>query len=189
MDNHLHNLVRLKPDTSNGWFAEDVVRRWLVTSEARNQPISARDWLGSKRSIGPKPSCRGASRNIWPGHPPRWPWRSGMTWGLARIFGGKNIFSRADGEDDRSEIQKDTVATKGHTAFPPIFLPKNILALLPPSSSHQPFYDRPRFLVVFRYVGKRAANCRSTPRIWNNGSSRPGRKMPVRFFAAPTGYP
>jgi hypothetical protein len=26
-----------------------------------------------QRSIGPKPSCRGASRNICPGKPPRWP--------------------------------------------------------------------------------------------------------------------
>ncbi len=49
------------------------VRRWLVTNESRHQPISARDWLGSKRSIGPKPSCRGGSRNIWPGKLPRWP--------------------------------------------------------------------------------------------------------------------
>jgi hypothetical protein len=109
----------------------------------KESPISARDWLGSKRSIGPKPSCRGASRNIWPGNPPRWPWRFGMTGGVARIFRGKNIFSRADGEDDRSEIQKDTVATKSPTSFPPIFLPKNILALLPPSSSPQSFWPIP----------------------------------------------
>ena len=52
-------------------------------------------------SIGPRPSCRGVSRNIWPGRPPRWPWRLSMTGGVARIFGGKNIFTRADGEDGR----------------------------------------------------------------------------------------
>ena len=54
MDNQLHVLVPLEPDAANGWLAEDVVRRWLVTNEARNQPIAARDWLGSKRSIGPE---------------------------------------------------------------------------------------------------------------------------------------
>ena len=108
-----------------------------MIDESRNQPIPARVCLGSKRSIGRKLSCRGASRNIWPGDPPRWPWRFGMTGGVARIFGGKNIFSRADGEDDRSEIQKDAVATKSSTSSPPIFLPKNILALLPPSSRPQ----------------------------------------------------
>ncbi len=47
-------LVRLEPDASNGWPAEDIVRRWVVANESRNQPISARDWLGSKRSIGPE---------------------------------------------------------------------------------------------------------------------------------------
>ena len=45
MDNQLHVLVRLEPEAANGWSAEDVVRRWLVTNESRNQPISARDWL------------------------------------------------------------------------------------------------------------------------------------------------
>ncbi len=29
MDNHLHVLVRLEPDSSKGWSPEDVVRRWL----------------------------------------------------------------------------------------------------------------------------------------------------------------
>jgi hypothetical protein len=28
MDNHLHVLVRLDPDTATGWSDEDVVRRW-----------------------------------------------------------------------------------------------------------------------------------------------------------------
>jgi hypothetical protein len=51
---------------------------------------------------------------------------------------GKNIF--------REQMEKN------HTSFPPIFLPNNILALLPPFSSLQSFYDRPRFLVVCRYV-------------------------------------
>ena len=73
MDNRLHGLLPLEPDAANGWLDEDVVRRWLVANESRNQPIAARDWLGSQRSIGPKPSCRGASRNIRPGNPPRWP--------------------------------------------------------------------------------------------------------------------
>ncbi len=53
MDNHLHVLVRPKPDAANGWSAEDVVRRWLLTDEARNLTISARDWL--------TPSFAGAS--------------------------------------------------------------------------------------------------------------------------------
>jgi hypothetical protein len=44
MVNHLHVLVRLEPDAANGWSAENIVRRWLVTNEARNKPISARDW-------------------------------------------------------------------------------------------------------------------------------------------------
>jgi hypothetical protein len=70
-ENHLHVLVRLEPDVSNGWSAEDVVRRWLAANESSRQPISTRDWLGSKRSIGPKPSCRRAPGNVWPGKPPR----------------------------------------------------------------------------------------------------------------------
>ncbi len=45
MDNHLHVPVWLESDAANGWSAEDVVRRWLVTNEARNPPISARDSL------------------------------------------------------------------------------------------------------------------------------------------------
>jgi hypothetical protein len=45
MDNRLLVLVRLEPGDSNGWSAEDIVRRWLVTNESGNQPISARDWL------------------------------------------------------------------------------------------------------------------------------------------------
>jgi hypothetical protein len=53
----------------------------------------------------------------------------------ARIFRGKNILPRADGEDDRREIQDGTVATTNPTSFPPVFLPENILAPLSPSSS------------------------------------------------------
>ncbi len=28
LDNHLHLLLRLDPDTANGWSDEEVVRRW-----------------------------------------------------------------------------------------------------------------------------------------------------------------
>jgi hypothetical protein len=52
-DNHLHVLVRLEPDSSNGWQAEDIVRRWLVGNESSSQPISARDWLTPSRTRAP----------------------------------------------------------------------------------------------------------------------------------------
>jgi hypothetical protein len=40
----------------------------------------------------------------------------------ARIFRGKNILPRADGEDDRREIQDGTVTTRNPTSLPPVFI-------------------------------------------------------------------
>jgi hypothetical protein len=75
MDNRLHVLVRLETDASNGWFAEGVVRRWLVINESRNQPISAGDWLttgktGSKR-MRENVRCVSTSLRAKTSHAPR----------------------------------------------------------------------------------------------------------------------
>ena len=44
IDDQLHILVRLEPDASNRWSAEDVVRRWLVAKHRsrNNCPMSPR---------------------------------------------------------------------------------------------------------------------------------------------------
>ena len=44
MDNHLHLLLRVDPETARSWSAEDVVRRWFQLYPPRGadrQPLSA----------------------------------------------------------------------------------------------------------------------------------------------------
>lgn len=121
----------------------------MVANESRNRPISARDWLGNKRSIGPKPGCRAANRNIWPGKPPRWPcppsiarafsrWRDlerAMTGEWQEYFVARMFF--------RGQTEKITDEGSGTTRerpkalrrFTPNILANNIPAFLPPASS------------------------------------------------------
>ena len=49
MDNHLHVLVRLDPDSATGWSDEDVVRRWgrlFPPRDKSRQPLPlSKDWV------------------------------------------------------------------------------------------------------------------------------------------------
>ena len=52
LDNHLHMLVRLDPDSAKGWSDEEVARRWGLLHPPRNRrreimPIS-QEWLDAK---------------------------------------------------------------------------------------------------------------------------------------------
>ena len=49
MDNHLHVLVRLDPDTATGWSDEEVVRRWgrlFPPRDKSRRPLAVSDdWV------------------------------------------------------------------------------------------------------------------------------------------------
>ncbi len=62
MDNQLHVLMRLEPDASNGWSAEDVVRRWLVTSSDGRKRQALFEWEGRRSGHGRPAAEDGAAR-------------------------------------------------------------------------------------------------------------------------------
>lgn len=51
LDNHLHVVVRLEPDSSEEWSAEEVIRRWIEIYPPRNlakqDSEATRDWIES----------------------------------------------------------------------------------------------------------------------------------------------
>jgi REP element-mobilizing transposase RayT len=57
MSNHLHVVVRLRPDQSAGWSDEEVARRWLelyppaTSGESRLKPIDAEAWRHEIRKL------------------------------------------------------------------------------------------------------------------------------------------
>src|SRR5271170_7967502 len=63
LDNHLHTLLRVDPETASGWTDEEVVRRWgrlfpprnprreivPVSDQSVRERLSDRDWVAESR--------------------------------------------------------------------------------------------------------------------------------------------